>query len=228
MTAWYTSHTISQKVIDSIKKGFKLQAKHVSLYKGGSLDPVYVYGVLRGCTQIIQDADENSTGYYHIDNGYFRRGHFDGYYRISKNNTQAEYRDLKLPGDRWEKLNVSVSDWRFNPSGYIIICPPSRAMAEFYDIDVEKWVDNIKKSKPNNIYRVRSKDSNISLKDELRGARCLVTYNSNAALEALVVGVPAIALSDHSIIREWNMCDIDDLDYIENIHKELDREKALG
>lgn len=238
MIAWYTNHFISQKIMRSVAIGFKCITKDTSLFKEGARkgmfkDEAILYGILRGCSDVIHYNFKNGLNYLHIDLGYIERslhnkGQFDGYYRISLNDTQARYKDIDLPDDRLNKLNVNLEPWKNNENGYYLICPPTDAMCIFYGIDAKKWIDTTILKLNGKKYKLREKnDVSIQLENDLINAKCVITFNSNIALDATLAGVPVIVTSQHSVIRDWNNFNMSNLDNCLELSKNLDRKKLL-
>ena len=114
----------------------------------------------------------------------------------------------KAHGYRYRKLSLGTK---------ILVCPPSlKAMRVFGQPDPETWVKQvvaeIKKYssrpieirlKPNRTERVTDKTMQAALADDVH---CLVTYNSIAAVEALMEGKPAVVLGPNAA---YNICEND-------------------
>lgn len=229
MLAWYTTHFISEKIILSASRGWKVPAKHTSLFRKGEFnDEALLYGILRGCSDVIHYNFKNGHDYLHLDRGYIKPNHFSGYYRISLNDTQARYKDVNLPSERAKKLNVTIRDWQDNESGLVLIIPPTEAMAIFYGIDIKKWIDTTIKKINGRPHKVRTKEDHTQLEDDFKTAKCVITFNSNAALEAVLFGVPAIATSQHSTVRDWNNLTMNDVNDCYDKSIGLDRNKLLN
>ena len=227
--AWYTDHFISEKVMLAASRGFRTPAKHTSLFrKGEHNSEALLYGVLRGCSDVIHYNFKNGHDYLHIDRGYIKPHHFSGYYRISLNDTQAHYKDVALPSERAKKLNVTIRDWQDNENGLVLILPPTEAMAIFYGIDMKKWLDTTIKKLNGRPYKVRTKEDHVSLEDDLKTAKCVITFNSNAALDAVLFGVPAIVTSQHSVVRDWNGLTMNNVEDCYDKSVDLDRNKLLN
>lgn len=234
MLAWYTNHFISQRVMLSVKNGFKVVSKDTSLFKEGARkglfkDEAILYGILRGCSDVIHHNFRNGCDYLHIDKGYLKPHHFSGYYRISLNDTQAHYKEVKLPSDRLEQLQIKLKDWQENKSGYVLIIPPTEAICIFYGIDCAQWIKTTIHKLNGKPYKIRAKEDmeTISLESDLKAASCVITFNSNVALEATIAGVPVIATSKHSVVRDWNNLTMIDLETCFEKSVGLDREKLL-
>lgn len=236
MLAWYTKHVISQRIIlRSVAPGWNIPAKNTTLFSGSEkdkyADEAILYGILRGCDDVMHYNFKRGIDYLHLDHGYIGRSRqhcFDGYYRVSLNNTQADYKDIDLPSDRAKKLNVSLKDWKDNKDGFILIVPHTEAMQRFYGVDIKKWIDTTIKKIGDLPYKIRFKEDVIPLKEDLNSAKCVITFNSNTALDATLEGIPAIATSQHSIIRDWNKLNMSDVYDCYNKSISLDRNKLLN
>lgn len=157
--------------------------------------PAAVYGILRGCDLVIKDSLKAGRDVYHIDHGYLGRGEsFDGYYRVTKNNLQ----DIALedrPDDRFRVFGRIIQPWQ--SGSHVVVCPIASAVAGFYGINAYEWttgvVSELKKHTDRQVV-VKPKDSEAPLSRVLQNAHCLVTFNSTAAIEALIRGIPVITL----------------------------------
>jgi hypothetical protein len=108
------------------------------------------------------------------------------------------------------------------PDGYWLIIGQVVGDASLAGVHPENWAEKIArelqrqgkkiKYRPHPIMRERASQwgrrlfcptyaelSNNSLDDDLKGAACVVTYSSIASVEAIMLGVPTIAMSDVSI-----------------------------
>lgn len=112
-----------------------------------------------------------------------------GYYRWSRNSFQMRaIRDV--PKDRWMELRIPVADWAEN-GRHIVIAKPSATYDDFHRTHdwLEKTVEELKRHTDRPLV-IREKLSPVPLADELRGAHALVTHQSNAAVEAVIMGCP--------------------------------------
>ena len=102
----------------------------------------------------------------------------------------------KYPKDRLETLGVFIKSWR-KTGRNVIVCPISSAVGEFYGIKPSLWlklvIEEIQRYTDRPVV-IKPKDSDSTLWSVLLDAWCIVAYNSNAALEAIVNGVPAFVL----------------------------------
>lgn len=223
-TIWRTGHHINEEVTKAIRIGSQKLSPHepeflvkdVSLRSPG--DPVnhsIAYGILRGTADVFKDCDAQHKEWWEIDRGYFKPAHFNGYYRISLKRTRAYYSDEVaggLPDDRFQALNVAIHPWRQEAKGYILLCPPTEPVCEFYGVNRNHWIDEFTKQAKEasgRLVRIRDKDTTTPLRYDLMECHAVITYNSNVALDALASGVPAI--SCNSEVRQWNNLTVFDL-----------------
>ena len=111
---------------------------------------------------------------------------------------------------------------KFTTGRKILVCPPSDKVMRLYgqplpDAWVEQTVQKIKKYtdrpieirlKPTRTERVSDKTIQAALNDDVH---CLVTYNSIAAVEALMEGKPAVVLGTNaaSAVAETDLANIE-------------------
>lgn len=176
----YTSHPLSRFILSHFAKGCGGQLLPVEA--GGS--SVACYGVLRGCMEAMKASDD----FWYIDHGAFGRG---TYYRVVRNG-------FWLPSTpssddaRFKKLGVTLKDWRTN-GDHIVVVPPTEHAERHHGL--KGWLDaalltlNRYTDRP---IVVHTKQSPVPLKQVLRGAWALLTDHSNAAIDALVEGIPAV------------------------------------
>ena len=203
-----TNHVHSQVVCRALQKGTGAKiAPPVSLLEGNAI----VYGILRGCGEIIRQCEWIGRDYVYVDHGYFKRGYYDGYFRTCRNGLQAEI-ERDCPPDRWEALGQDLRPWK---SGrHILVCPISGYLGKFLNIDPHKWTEMVVRELSRHTDRpivVKHKDGTpLPLKD----AHCLVTYTSNASVDALISGVPVIILGNHPAKDlSWTFADIESPKY---------------
>lgn len=170
-----------------------------------------VYGILRGCGEIIKQCDWLGRDYYHVDLGYLGRGHFDGYYRVSKNGLQADIGDEEYSPERFEKIGTRLRPWRRTGTN-ILVAPLSANMGRFLGIDTYQWCQAVKAE----IRRWTARPILMKEKHEgeissaLDDCWCLVTHASNAAVDALVEGVPVITLGPSAVEGlSWDFSNIE-------------------
>jgi hypothetical protein len=178
----------------------------------GVTKEVMLMGVLRGTARVYKLCQITGVPLYYLDNPYFIQGSTKDYLRMSKNkfccNTLEDY-----PDDRLKNFNVTIEDWSSNRGNSILVIPPTHAMCWFFDQytwldntinEIKKYTDRpiIIRHKPFNPkidFKTHqpideSSDSNttVPLSEDLKKAHCVVTFNSNSAIQALQTGIPVI------------------------------------
>lgn len=186
--------------------------------------------VLRGITkyQLMQRCWKDNRTFYFVDSGYFGNtpnplnpNGYKHWHRIVKNNIQHE-KVFLVPGDRWEKLQIKLHPRRYGTA--IIIAAPDEKPGQFYNVNVDDWLDNTIKiikeytDRPIIIRHRKKSRSNRVISDPLskvleNDVHALVTFNSNAGVESILSGVPAFVLAPvHAAAPVGNR----DLSMIEN------------
>ena len=168
--------------------------------------------VLRGILKhkIMKQCLEDGNNFYYIDSGYVGNNVGDRnsqgikkYHRIVLNDLQ--HRTIReRPSDRWDLLGVKIHPRR---SGHkIIVAAPDEKPCKYYGIDHAQWVKDtvaeIKKhtDRPVEVRERAPKRSDRVFKEPLSHAltqdvHALVTFNSVAAVESILAGVPAFVLA---------------------------------
>jgi hypothetical protein len=138
---------------------------------------------------IYEDLVNNArVDFWFGDHGFFGRGRF---YRCAKNARMF----LGTSGDdnprRFRAFRIPVREWRRRGS-YIVLCPNSPAfLARHGAADwTERTVERLKAFTDRPI-RIRQKRDRRPLSHDLIDAWAVVTFASNAAVEAVLAGVPA-------------------------------------
>ena len=148
--------------------------------------------------------------FYFMDTGYMgnQRGPLNPmgwkfWHRIVKNDLQHD-QVIHRPPDRFKKLAIPVHRWK-KGGRKILIAKPDEKPMKFYNLELEQWLEEtiatIKQytDRPIEVReRVKSRTDRMitnSLKEALdEDVHALVTFNSNAATEAVLYGYPAFTL----------------------------------
>lgn len=191
-----------------------------------STDPIVMRGILK--YKIMRRCWNDGRKFYYMDTGYFgNQPYFKNphgwklYHRIVPDNLQHN-NIITRPADRWEQLKIQLH--RRQPVGKkIIVAAPDEKPCRVYNIDLDQWisqtVETLKKHTDREIevrQRVKSRRERTkksTLQQALAGAHALVTFNSNAATEAVMLGYPVFVLAPcHAALPVANQ----DLSSIEN------------
>ena len=168
--------------------------------------------VLRGILKhkIMKKCLEDGNNFYYMDSGYVGNNvgtrnsqGIKHYHRIVLNDLQ--HRVIRpRPSDRWDLLGIKIHPKR---SGHkIIIAAPDEKPCKYYGIDHDQWIAEtvaeikkhtdrpvvIRKRSPKRIDRVLTEPLSQVLEQDVHA---LVTFNSVAAVESILAGVPAFVLA---------------------------------
>jgi len=184
------------------------------------MTPVVIRGIAK--RKQIHSCWNTGRTFYYIDTGYFGNGKRKLYHRITKNHLQNIYPTIHRPRDR-----LAATGWqpaKFRKGRNILLCPPSAKVMKFFDLDLDQWmaetlstlqqytdrpiITRLKQSRS-----VRQNDDTLAMALS-NDVHCLVTFNSIAATEALLLGKPAITLGPNAA---QNLCR-QELSEIENLY----------
>jgi hypothetical protein len=173
-----------------------------------SKDPIVLRGILKH--KIMKQCWQDGRDFYYIDSGYFgnqpnpQNPHgWKLWHRIVKNNLQHG-EVVSKPADRWEKLKIKLHPRRHGSR--IIVAAPDEKPCKFYNVNYDTWVDEtvnaIKQhtDRPIIVRHRAAKRIDRTHTDPLAkvvtdDVHALVTFNSAAAVESIIHGVPAFTLA---------------------------------
>ena len=156
-----------------------------------------------GKRKLIHWCLENNHTFYYMDSGYV--GNYKSasnpqgwklWHRIVKNNIQHD-KIIERPDDRWKRLDYSIHNRKSGK--HILLVTPSEKPCKFYGIDRDAWVKEtvaeIKKHTDRPIVirdkAPRQQRVTSTIFEDLNNCHALVTYQSIAAVESVLYGVPA-------------------------------------
>ncbi len=168
-------------------------------------DIIPLVGCMPECTPLIAKWRQGSRSWLYFDRGYARRVFAtwlpraasleQSYYRFHVNSFQLQ-RVGTYPDDRWRDMCTDVLPWSRN-GRHIVIAAPTRTYARFHRC--ESWIadtiDALARVTDRQLV-IRDKESKRPLQDDIRGAHCLVTHGSIAAVESVVLGCPVFVHPD--------------------------------
>lgn len=160
-----------------------------------------------GKRKLIHECWESNHTFYYMDSGYV--GNYKStanpygwklWHRIVKNDVQHS-NIIDRPDDRWRRLDYPIE--KRKQGTHILLVTPSEKPCKFYGIERDTWVEQtvaeIRKHTDRPI-RIRDKAPrqqriNRTIFDDLKDCHALVTYQSIAAVESVLYGVPAFTLA---------------------------------
>lgn len=195
-----------QYLADSVKG--KIVSTDDFVYEDSD-QPIVLRGILKH--KIMKRCWEEGRSFYYMDTGYFGNektvsnpNGWKYWHRIVKNNLQ--HSDIiPCPGDRWEKFNRKFEPWKKTGSK-ILIAKPDEKPCKFYGIELEEWLEQtintvkqhtdrpivVRDRAPKREDRIATNTLKEALDDDVFA---LVTFNSVAATEAVMYGIPAFTLA---------------------------------
>jgi len=163
--------------------------------------PVAVWGCLRGTQLVIDEAVRKEHDYYFFDHAYVMNESKHGInpklndkvYRVTKNAQIINDID-ELSDDDYKRIekyedHIKLEPWK-KDGKYALIFEPSDFAKRWWE--VPDWTeDMIEKTKNLGIeVRIRKKNSLISFESEVKNAKCVISLQSEAAVQAHIWGIP--------------------------------------
>lgn len=204
IAVWKTGHKIADTVASAIYAGFCRSDcnafppldTHLHLDMVNSFDCHIGYGILRGMDDVFRACKKSGKTYFNIDRGYWKPGHYDGYYRVSLCGTQqTTFNGLEPDYARLDNLGIDILRGESRRQGRkTLVCPPTDYVESFFG----KWKPHITGD-----ILVRPKGCDLPLQHDLDQCNKVITFNSSVGWEALRQGIEVISDPDHSIIGAY-------------------------
>ena len=174
-----------------------------------STDPIILRGILK--YKLMQQCWKDNRSFYYMDTGYLGNqknplnpNGWKYWHRIVKNDLQHN-EIIKRPSDRWQALKLPIENWKKHGSK-IIIAAPDEKPCKFYGIDKDTWIAEtiatlkqytdreiiVRDRAKSRLQRIEHNTLKQALDDDVYA---LVTYNSVAATESVLYGIPAFTLA---------------------------------
>ena len=202
--------TREQMKMDAILDNFLTGA--VGVFAGSKnlpVIPLNVPVVVRGIAKkkVMHKCIADGRNFYYIDTGYFGNGKTKLYHRVTKNGLQFNlpiWQDC--PDDRFLKTDTALR--KYTKGRNILLCPPSQKALTYWNVDLQEWLDStvaeiklhtdrpiIVREKQSRHLRANVNTMEMALADDVH---CMVTYNSIAAVEALILGKPVFTMGPNA------------------------------
>lgn len=182
-------------------------------------DLVCVFGAKGKSRRIIDDHKLVGKAALYFDKGYTRNkgeaGHTE-YSRITINGADPSKYMMKMPGvdaKRFGRLDLKMHKRREINGGHVLFCGSSQKYCDFNSLgNMDEYASGVfahvrKNTLRQLIYRPKPADKRARpiggcgyssaaqrLEDALRGCHVVITHGATAAMDAVLAGVPAIAL----------------------------------
>lgn len=192
VTLFRTGHEINERVCDALETGFCMD------------DIAATYGILRGSGEWAIEQDRLGKRVLLVDKGYFKPGHYDGYYRLAWGGTQARFEyAAAVDWQRFEALGIKLEPWQ-RGGKHVLICPPTDPVYHFFGLD--GWWGPVREhllATGHQELRIREKGTPVPLEHDLTDCVGVVTFNSAVGWEALRRGIPVISDPAHSTVGSF-------------------------
>jgi hypothetical protein len=189
-----------------------------------STNPLVLRGIMKH--KIIKRCWEDKRQFLYMDSGYLGNrpsptnpNGWKHYHRIVPNDLQHGA-VIDRPGDRLEKLNIKIRP-RQNHCKDILIVAPDEKPCTFYGITLDEWlkttIDTIRQHTDRPI-RMRERpasrwDRKTQRPEEwLNDVHAVVTFNSTAATEAVLAGVPTFVTAPSNAARPVSNLDLSQIE----------------
>lgn len=166
--------------------------------------------------RLLDLAIAQGRDYYYGDHAFWGRGH---YYRVTRNGVQFQPSAADLARARPHRLRllgIDISDWKRDGRD-VVICPNSDVYMARYGLSAAQWANDVAgqiaavSDRPT-IIRWKAQTKLRPLRCDLQSAHAVVVFSSNAAVEALVAGVPVFVLAPWASARPLASADVAQID----------------
>lgn len=194
-------------IVMSSQEAWHLPASHPWCIRGMKLTKSVKYCWATGRT------------FYYIDNGYIGNVGKKTHFRIIKNNVHDCRPIQNRHPKRLQQLQYMLKP--YSPGRKILLAPPSEKSFSMWDINQTRWIEDtiaeIKKytDRPIEVRLKRNREERSKV-DTMQqtlanDVHCLITFSSVAAVEAVMLGKPAITLGPNAAqeICSRNISDIE-------------------
>lgn len=153
-----------------------------------------------------------------LETGYVERGDGeDNYYAAGLNglNNRADFRNKDMPGDRAK--DIELHDWK--KGDHVLLCGQIPWDASCQHVDLPQWLKHMaSKIRDHTTRPIMYREhplmkgtidvgadyvSQADLKTDLLNAHCVVTFNSNTSVDAILAGVPAFVFDEGAM--SWDV-----------------------
>jgi len=220
----FLSKNGDDEYIDMYAHGLGLQSTPLESWRyEDSTAPLMLRGIMKH--KIIKQCWADKRPFRYMDSGYL--GNRPGYqnpqgwkvwHRIVPNNLQHD-QVIKRPSDRWNQLGLEVANRRRGST--VLIVAPDEKPCKFYGIELDTWLaETVATIQQHTDRPIVIRERNRSRMDRktnrveraLDDVHAVVTFNSIAATEAILAGVPVFALAPSNAARPVSNTDLTRID----------------
>ena len=226
---------VHDRVLEAFYRGISVEKELVEGFKYEPSDIAVIFGVYKSKVRkswprgkVFRQQRENNKDVIVLETGYVNRGDGENHhYAAGFNglNGRADFRNKGMGPERWQRFGIPIKP--YSRGSNVILCAQVPWDASVDNHNHLHWIaETAQKLKtmttrkivfrPHPLAKVAPIEgceySTKPLVEDLKDAHCVVTYNSNSAVEALIEGKPVFAFDAGSMA--WNVAnkDLRDID----------------
>jgi hypothetical protein len=200
--------------VGALAAGHRAALRSVSDFSPGDsedFDAVAVFGLQGKGPAVLSEYKARGVPVVVIDYGYVRRCNHayewrTGYWQVSLGGLNRLPPAELCDSSRWDALGVSIVPSGGDPSGYRLLAVQTTGDAShgMDEVALQHWCSHLASIWPDLVVRPHPLQEHLTyglptceaatLDEALAGARLVVTGNSNTGHDALLAGVPAVAM----------------------------------
>lgn len=185
-----------------------------------STDTLIIRGIMKH--KIIKRCWQDHRQFYYMDSGYLGNrpnpknpGGWKHWHRVVPNDLQHSA-VINRPADRFEKLGITINSKQTGGRDILLVAPDEKPCA-FYNTTLESWMEttvNLLQQHTDRPIRMRERPaSRLDRKTQqpeqwLNDVHAVVTFNSTAATEAVLAGVPVFVTAPTNAARPMSNTDL--------------------
>jgi hypothetical protein len=189
-----------------------------------SQDPLVIRGIMKH--KIIKRCWADGRPFLYMDSGYLGNrpsrqnpGGWKHWHRIVPNDLQHSS-VIDRPADRFQKLDVKIHRQQAG-GGHILLVAPDDKPCEFYGTTLADWMSDTMSLLAQHTDRpIRVRERPISRMDRktqttqdwLADVHAVVTFNSTAATESILAGVPVFVTAPANAAKAMSNLDLRDIE----------------
>jgi len=185
-----------------------------------STDPLVLRGIMKH--KIIKRCWADNRNFYYMDTGYLgNRPNPDNpngwkyWHRVVLNNLQHDT-VIPRPADRWQRLDIKMRPEQKHSRNILLVAPDEKPCS-FYGITLDQWMQTtIETLKQHTDRPILVRERPVSrwdrktqrAEDWLMDVHAVVTFNSSAATECILAGVPVFVTAPCNAARPVSNLDL--------------------
>ena len=189
-----------------------------------STDPLVLRGIMKH--KIIKRCWEDNRQFYYMDTGYLGNrpnpsnpNGWKYWHRVVPNNLQHDV-VIPRPADRWQRLGIKMRPEQKHSRNILLVAPDEKPCS-FYGITLDQWMQTtIETLKQHTDRPILVRERPVSrwdrktqkAEDWLMDVHAVVTFNSSAATECILAGVPVFVTAPCNAARPVSNLDLSQIE----------------